>query len=151
MSVQVSEPDTERLVSDADHVQLARLVTELSWRIDHGRADTVHELFAEDGVMHLGESPLSGRKAIGDWGRNLVDEPTYPGIRHVATNMRFAAEGDDAAVGTTLLTAYLDQGDGWARTLPFMVGEDEDRFVRTDQGWRFASRRWHPLFDRRDQ
>ena len=35
----------EPLVGETDHVQLARLVTEVSWQIDHGQADTVHDLF----------------------------------------------------------------------------------------------------------
>jgi hypothetical protein len=40
----------EQLVDDIDHMQLTRLVTEVAWRIDHGKADTVHELFVDDGV-----------------------------------------------------------------------------------------------------
>ena len=40
-----------QLVSDADHVALSRLVVEISWRIDHGQADTVWELLVPDGVL----------------------------------------------------------------------------------------------------
>jgi hypothetical protein len=29
-----------------------------------------------------------------------------------------------------------------------VVGEDHDRFVRTEHGWRFKSRQWKPLFAR---
>ena len=32
----------------------------------------------------------------------------------------------------------------------FSVGEDHDRFVRTEEGWRFVSRRWIELFARGD-
>jgi hypothetical protein len=77
----------EQFVGEADHLQLAQLVTEIAWRIDHGKADTVHELFVDEG----------------------------PGT-----------------------------------TVPGAVGEDHDRFVRTDQGWRFVSRSFDLLFVRQD-
>jgi hypothetical protein len=64
--------------------------------------------------------------------------------------MRFVADGDDAAEGTTLLVQYLAEGDGLGTTLPRAVGEDRDRFVRTDQGWRFISRSFEQLFVRQD-
>jgi hypothetical protein len=34
---------TERLVSEADYIDLNRLVIERGWRVDNGRADTVRE------------------------------------------------------------------------------------------------------------
>jgi hypothetical protein len=64
--IAVREPDAveaalpEQLVSDADHVALSRLVAEISWRIDHGKADTVWELFVPDGVLDTGGTPLAG-------------------------------------------------------------------------------------------
>ena len=60
------------------------------------------------------------------------------------------ADAVDAAVGVVITAAYLDEGDAQASTLPFTVGEDNDRFVRTDQGWRFVSRHWDQLFDREE-
>jgi hypothetical protein len=132
------------LVADADHVQLSRLVIEITWRIDHERADDIDELFAEDGVLVVGDQRLEGRKQIREWGRTVVD--AYPGIRHAISNMRFVSDGHDNADGTTLVAAYMD--DGTAATVPFQVGEDIDRFVRTSEGWRFLSRRWNTLFAR---
>jgi len=41
------------LVTDADHAQLSRLVTESAWRVDLGRADTLHELFVDDGELEV--------------------------------------------------------------------------------------------------
>jgi hypothetical protein len=135
-------------VGQADHLELARLVIEIAWRIDHGKAGTVHELFADDGQMNLGQTSLKGREEIREWGRKR-DEVTYR-TRHVCTNMRFVADGDDAAEGTTLLIQYLDEGDGLGATLPRAVGEDRDRFVRTEQGWRFVLRSFEQLFVRQD-
>jgi hypothetical protein len=134
----------EQPVGQADHLELARLVIEIAWRIDHGKAGTVHELFAAAGQMNLGPTTLKGREEIREWGRKR-DEVTYR-TRHVCTNMRFVADGDEAAEGTTLLVQYLDDGDGPGSTLPRAVGEDRDRFVRTEQGWRFVSRSFEQLF-----
>ena len=64
--------------------------------------------------------------------------------------MRFVADGANAAEGTTVLTVFLVAGPGAATTLPWMVGEDHDRFVRTGHGWRLVSRRWVELFWRGD-
>ncbi len=138
----------EQLVPDADHVALERLVTEVTWRIDHGRAESISELFVSEGIMDLGETRLQGREAIHPWGILLQTDNTYPGIRHVSTNMRFVLEGNDKARGTCLVTAYVDEADGPGSTLPLVVGEDHDTFVRTEEGWRFLSRTWDPLFFR---
>jgi hypothetical protein len=138
----------ERLVGETDHVQLAQLVTEIAWRIDHDKADTVHELFVDEGEMSLGQTILRGRDEIREWGRKRADATDC--TRHVSTNMRFIADGDDRAEGTTVITQYIDQGAGPGTTVPGAVGEDHDRFVRTDQGWRFVSRSFELLFVRQN-
>ena len=53
MSQTQSANTAERLVSETDHVQLSRLVTEHAWRVDNGRADTIHELYVNDGELTL--------------------------------------------------------------------------------------------------
>jgi len=140
----------EQLVSESDHVELSRLVTEHAWRADHGRSDTIHELYVDDGELVLGPTPLRGREAIHEWGRQLVEAPPWRSIRHVCGNMRFVADGPDAAEGITVLTVFMVAREDAATTLPFSVGEDHDRFVRTEHGWRLASRRWVELFSRGD-
>jgi hypothetical protein len=138
---------SDELVSDADHVQLSRLVTEHSWRTDNGRSDTLHELWAEDGELDLGSTVLRGRQAIAEWGRQITANPPWRTIHHISANMRFVADGPDAAVGSTMLVVFMD-ADGTQSSMPFNVGEDHDRFVRTKHGWRFASRRWVELYNR---
>jgi SnoaL-like domain len=137
----------EELVGDAHYVQLCRLVVEHAWRTDNGRSDTLHELWAEDGELDLGATILRGRQAIAEWGRQLVENPPWRTIHHVCG--RFVADGPDAAVGSTILIVFMDV-DGTRSSVPFNVGEDHDRFVRTEQGWRFRSRRWVELYKRGD-
>jgi hypothetical protein len=64
--------------------------------------------------------------------------------------MRFVSTGPDEAEGTTILTVFMVAGSETVTTQPFSVGEDHDRFVRTENGWRFVSRRWVELFGRGD-
>jgi len=136
-------------VNDADYTQLCRLVVEHAWRTDNGHSDTLHELWAEDGELDLGSSTLRGQAAIAEWGRQLVERPPWVTIHHICGNMRFVAEGPDAAAGSTILMVFMD-ADGTRSTVPFSVGEDRDRFVRTESGWRFAFRRWISLYERGD-
>jgi len=140
----------EQLVSEADYVQLSRLVIEHGWRTDNGRADTVHELYVDDGELSVPPKPLRGRQAIHEWGRQLVAAPPWRTIRHVCGNMRFVADGPNAAEGTTLLTVFMVTGTEAMKTVPWSVGEDHDRFLRTEHGWRIVSRHWVELFARGD-
>ena len=137
----------QQLVSGADHLELERLVTEAAWRVDDGKSDTLADLFIEDGELAFGNNVLKGRDAIRKWGRELEEKQTYKCIRHVASNMRFAVAGDNEVEGVTILTVFMD--DDTHSAVPWVVGEDHDRFVRTAEGWRFKSRRWAQLFARR--
>jgi hypothetical protein len=134
----------DHIVSEDDHIALTRLVTELVWRIDHGRADEVDELFTNDGEMTLGPTSLHGRSELKEWGRALNDSSFR--THHVCTNMRFVHTGGDQVEGTTTLTVYLADAASTNQTIPSVVGEYQDRFVRTPGGWRFVSRRSAPTF-----
>jgi hypothetical protein len=138
------------LVRQSDYLELSRLVMEHAWRVDHGRADTVHELYVDDGELVVPPTPVRGRAALREWGRKLVESAPWRTIRHACTNMRFTADGPDNAEGTSLLMVYMVAGAGPATTTPWKVGEDHDRFVRTAGGWRLVSRRWDELFTRGD-
>jgi SnoaL-like domain len=63
----------EQHVSETDYVQLSRLVTEHAWRVDNGRADTIHELYVDDGELTLPHGPVRGRDALRERGRQIVD------------------------------------------------------------------------------
>ena len=133
----------EPLVSDADHITLARLVVEIAWRIDHGQADTVWELFVPDGILNSSGTPLVGHDAIREWGRARVASTVR--TRHSA-RMRFIDRGTGRATGSTLLTVFMHEGDGRGPAVPAVVGEDTDEFIRTDVGWRLVSRTFETLF-----
>ena len=137
-----------RHVTQSDYAELSRLVIEAAWRVDLGRPETLYQLFTDDGQLELGESTLCGKAAIRAWGEDLTKAGTFGTIRHICSNMRFAAISDDAARGVTVLTVFMEQGDGVGSSVPWVVGEDHDHFVRTADGWRISSRRWKQLFIR---
>lgn len=127
-------------VSDADHVQLTRLLMEVIWRVDHGKARTVYELFAKDGELNVG-SKNRGQDAIRAWGLALDNQKND--VYHVLGNPRFINAGPNRARGTSTLTVYKRPNNSGAATVPIMaLGEDQDEFVRTTRGWRFRSRKW---------
>ena len=134
----------ERMVSDADHVSLSRLVVEFAWRVDHSQADRVWELFVPDGALDTSGTPLAGQDAIRDWGRARAASTVQ--TRHICSCMRFTYRGDGRASGSTLLTVFMHDGEGRGPAVPAVVGEDTDEFIRTDAGWRFVSRTFQTLF-----
>jgi hypothetical protein len=140
----------EQPVSESDYLELSRLVIEHTFRVDNGRADTLYELYSENGELLLPGGTIRGRQAIRDWGQQIVQNAPWRIIRHVCGNMRFVSTGPNTAEGVTVLTVFMVAGSDAGTTLPWNVGEDHDRFVRTEQGWRLASREWVELFSRGD-
>jgi len=134
----------EQLVSDADHLSLSRLVVEFTWRVDHGQADRVWELFVPDGVLDTSGTPLAGHDAIRNWGRARAASTVQ--TRHICSGIRFTDCGDGRATGSTLLTVFMHDGQGRGPAVPAVVGEDTDDFICTDAGWRFVSRTFQTLF-----
>ena len=61
---------SEQLVSESDYIELCRLVTEQVVRNDSGHADTIYELYSEDGELDIGTGTLRGHEAIREWGVN---------------------------------------------------------------------------------
>lgn len=97
-----------------------------------------------DGVLETGDTPLAGHDAIRNWGQARVASTVQ--TRHICSGMRFTDRGNGRAAGSTLLTVFMHDGDGRGPAVPAVVGEDTDEFVRTDVGWRFASRTFETLF-----
>ena len=134
------------LVADSDHIQLTRLALEVAWRVDIGVAETLPDLFTEDGwIATLGE-PSVGHAAIRSWGLMMDTASPIPGVRHVLTNFRFTTEAPDQAVGTMYVTAYLPGAPAGQATVPFAMGQGTDHYRRTTDGWKVASRTFTPHF-----
>lgn len=137
-------------VNESDYVALSRLVIEHTFRADNGLSNTLHELYADNGELILPGAELRGRDAIHEWGQRIVENAPWRVIRHVCGNMRFVSTSPDTAKGVVVLTVFMVAGQDAATTLPLTVGEDHDHYIRTEDGWRFVSRKWVELFSRGD-
>lgn len=132
----------QRLAELDVRVACEDLVTAYAHFIDLGDAAAVADLFTDDGVWHGGNVHMEGGAEIkAGFGRRAATDRRSA---HVCTNLAVTSDGPDAADGVCYFTLYRhDGGDpGTPAPLagPAMVGVYRDRFVRTDAGWRFASR-----------
>lgn len=127
----VPPADDERRAIEHDCARLVALYA--NWN-DAARWEDVAGLYAPDGVMirpTAPDAPVVGRAAI------LAAFRARPGrtARHVCANVAIEVESATSARGTSAMLLFT------APDAPPLVGSFDDRFVRTDEGWRFAERR----------
>ena len=113
-----------------------RLVLDFAYYSDHQEYESLANLFATDGAMHRPNGdPLTGYDAILKAYRS---RPAGRVTRHVCSNIRITVRSADHARGITYAVVYSANGHEKAEE---RIGEFEDEFVRTPEGWRFAARR----------
>ena len=133
-------------VSPATRQAIEQLVAEHAWLIDHGQAERIAALYAEDArVLGIGPDKV-GQAAIRVWAEERA-AMTGRRSRHVQSNLRLVAVSPDECRGTLALTVYRHDGEGRADPVPFAVADYDDIYVRgTDDVWRFAERRLSIVF-----
>ncbi|WP_375393274.1 nuclear transport factor 2 family protein [uncultured Sphingomonas sp.] len=122
--------DDGRRAIEADCARLINLYANLN---DAARWPEVAALYAEDGLMTrptAPDAPVVGRAAI------LAAFTARPPrtTRHVCANIVIDVDSATAARGRSAMLLFT----GGPTPL---VGGFEDRFVLTNEGWRFAARR----------
>ena len=133
----------ERLDRFEAELACSRLVALYGRASDGGRG--VEDLFAEDGVLHIYQR-LQGREAMRA-AREL--RPKNMLTRHITTDVVIDMVDEDHARGSCYVTAYVLPEGGSELGLPAVVGEYTDEFVRTEAGWKFASRVFTPVLTAR--
>ena len=114
------------------------LTAEHAYRLDHGHADTLHELYSADGeLLGLPPKDLIGREALTAWGAERVKLARTS--RHVETNHRLVWD-DGTLTGTLCATVYRSDTADTSDTAPFMVGDYEDQYVQEAGEWRIRRR-----------
>lgn len=151
-------PDDSPEVSDVGRAEIERacqrLVTDYCHYIDHGEAERVAGLFTENATWRGPGVEMKGREGIrrGFLGRQ---ENVGRMSRHVCNNFRLDVLDGQRAEGVVYLTLYRHDGDPGRRISPLpgpvLVGEYEDRFERTPEGWKIADRTTRVSFVREDQ
>ena len=133
--------------------QCERLVTRYCHFVDHGEAARVAELFADDGVWKSPDVTMNGRNEVQRaFARRQANAERMS--RHVCNNLLIDVIDEDHAEGTVYLTLFRHDGEPGRRVSPLagpaLVGEYRDRFIRTNEGWRFAHREIEVSFARRE-
>lgn len=104
---------------------------------DAREADALANLFAPDGVFDRLGTEFKGREAI----RSVIaGRPAGVWTKHVCSNVRIEVGADGrGAHGTVDLE--MERGQDGSDKSEKLRGVYTDRFVLTDEGWRFASRK----------
>lgn len=131
----------------SERLAIEALVAEFAWRIDHGEAARVPELFTQDGRFAVPGSAVEGQDQLTE--AFSARERQSHTTRHVCTNLRLEILAEDRARGTVLVTLYRHDRERLGELMPFAVNDYEDRYERgVDERWRFAERCVVPIFTR---
>ena len=119
--------------------------------LDFKDYDKFVKLFAPDGELNLTGRPVKGHEKLT---KTMARRSITLRSRHVLTNIYINVLDENTAEGLSYLTLYRHEGDGKSgddespREIsgPTGIGHYSDRFTRTAEGWRFASRVLHFAF-----
>jgi len=121
-----------------------RLVTLYCHYIDHGEAAKVADLFTDDGMWKSPEITMTGRDQVRAGFQHRQDQKERMS-RHVCKNLLIHIESEKEATGTVYVTLYRHDGEEGRSFSPLngpeMVGEYQDHYVKTKEGWKIASRK----------
>ena len=116
--------------------------------MDQRDYDGAVNLFATDVNWQVMGLDLHGRKAVREAFGGLTDST----IRHVLTNTIVDVVDENHADATSYVTIFVEKGfpdDGpISFEGPNRLGENIDKMVRTDEGWRIAHRSGPIVFAR---
>jgi uncharacterized protein (TIGR02246 family) len=137
-------------MTDAERIAIERacerLVLDFVHFSDTQDPEALASLFTDDASLtRPNGDPIAGRPAILD---SYKSRPAGRLTRHLCTNIRITVESPDHARGLTYALVYSAAADtpphahfGIKAEPRQLVGEFEDEFVRTTEGWKFSSRR----------
>ncbi len=136
--------------SPDDQAQCMALIHAFCSFIDHGQPQQVVDLFSEDGVFERRGVALRGRAQIA---AAMAARSAQVITRHICSNIMLRAESAERITGVTYFQLFRhDRSTGTVSPAPSdlleAIGEYQDVFERTAQGWRFAHRVAVPVFQR---
>jgi hypothetical protein len=123
-------------------VAIEQLVSELLWRLDHGKADTAWELYTEDATTTGPLGAMDGREAIRAWGQKRAAVTDVVG-RHFIGGIRLAW-ADGVLTGCVAYQTFRDSSAD--PLVPASVGEFREEYRKVDGRWLIARREIVPIF-----
>lgn len=132
-------PLERRLLDEAEIQRLGAAYSHACMRLDGTAAA---QTYARDGVLTaFHNAPLNGRDAIAAALQATLERLTF--LAQSCTAGIITVDGDCASAKWTvieLFAAHADEGPSCC------LGSYDDSLVRTDDGWRFAHRRFLPFY-----
>jgi hypothetical protein len=120
-----------------------RLMYQYCHFVDHDEASKIADLFTEDGIWKNVKATWTGRDEIRAGFQRREDNKGRMS-RHVCTNALIDVISETEATGIVYMSLYFHDGEPGRPTSPTdclqKLGEYQDRFVKTADGWRFARR-----------
>lgn len=135
----------ERLIIERDCTQLAY---RFSYCLDNRDFDGLASTFTEDGFWIRLGTTLSGRSQIV---AAYQDRPINLVTRHVVTNVHFLNVGEKEVVAHQQMVGIFANEPATRTPVAYATSNGRfldchDKFVLTDEGWRFAHRHFEEIF-----
>jgi ketosteroid isomerase-like protein len=112
----------------------------------------LREIFAEDAVFARPTNPGEPIRGVENIVTSFQSRPRNRLTQHLVTNIRVRVESPRTASGSCRILLYVSEAsevetsEGRKAAAKQIIGIYQDRYVRTQDGWRFAERRGRTLF-----
>jgi len=116
-----------------DIAEITQLYATYNLAVDDGDGDGFAGCFVTDGALVADGSPIEGHAALAEFAKSVPSG--VPGIRHMATNVNVAGDGD-AATGRSYLMVVI----AGAQPQVLMTGRYRDTLRREGGAWKFVRR-----------
>jgi ketosteroid isomerase-like protein len=126
-----------------DRLAIEALVTEYAWLLDHRRWHDVAGLCTEDAVLFIRGREIVGKAGLAEWAEYRAQKKSRR-TQHQMTLLRLEQVEPDVVTGTAALVLHVAK-TGASGTYVDLVGEYQDEYARTADGWRFRRRRLVPI------
>jgi hypothetical protein len=126
-----------------------RLIVQYTHFIDSGQAGRVAELFTTNGIWEAYRNRIVGQADLRE-AFHLRQKNARRVSRHICSNISIDIVGPEEAVGRTYFILFREERSSRKELVPFsgpkMIGDYIDRFVLTEDGWKFAHRKVTVIF-----
>jgi 3-phenylpropionate/cinnamic acid dioxygenase small subunit len=129
-----------------DRIAIEELVTEYAWLLDHRRFDEVLDLCTGDAELKIRGQKILGADGLREWLDQRAASEGKRSSQHQMSLLRLEPVEDDVINGTAALVLHVAKS-GTSGSYIDLVGEYQDEYVRTGDGWRFRRRTLVTLAD----
>lgn len=131
-------------ISLENRSDIEALVIEYAWILDHQDWDRITELFVEDAYLRIRRQDIHGHDGLREWAAARAAKGRRR-TQHQMTLLRLRpTEEPDVIEGTVALVLHVAKSGG-RDTYVDLVGEYQDLYQQTEDGWRFRRRVLVPI------